>query len=183
MSKHTNLPFHLYVYVDNKFLGTKDGLTEGIWHGVYAREGQVLLSHILLETGAHWTGVPLHGIHHKSNPTPRKAGQLQPWGNMGSNIDIAHLKHLEGLDTQYFSQNINGVSTGIVIDWSDGFSRYPEQHKPLHLVAMEDGNYYLLPNNFLRWYDPSFVNESKWSECKNYRRGSETWFPENKNNK
>jgi len=183
MSRHANLPYHLYVFVDNKYLGLNDGYTQGIWHAVFAREGEVLLSHVLLETGAHWTGLPLHAIHHTPNPVSKKVGHLQPWGNMGTNIDVFMMKHLEGIEVEYFQHNIKGVATGITIDWYDGFSRYPEQHKPLHLTALEDGNYYLLPNNYLRWYDPSFTDEKKWLECKNYRRGDQKWFPENKNNR
>lgn len=183
MSRHGNLPHHLYVYVDNEQLGLPSGYTEGIWHGVFAREGQILLSHILLETGAHWTGVPLHAIHHKINPEVRKPGQIQPWGNMGTDIDVTYLKHLDGIEVEYFKENIKGIGTGMVVDWYDGFTRYPEQHKPLHIIAMEDGNYYLLPNNYLRWFDPSFTVDSKWQECKNYKRGNQVWFPENKNNK
>jgi len=181
MSRHANLPYHLYVYVDNKYLGLETGYTQGIWHGVYARSGEVLLSHILLETGAHWTGIPLHAIRHIEGGSNKKSGEIQPWGNMGTDIDVFFLKHLEGLEIEYFSQKLKGTATGIVVDWYDGFTKHPEQHKPLHLIAMNDGNYYLLPNNFLRWFDPSFVEESKWSECKGYRRGSQVWLPENKN--
>jgi len=183
MSRHSNLPNILYVYVENKFLDKSEGLTEAIWHGVFAREGEVLLTHLLLETGAHWTGVPLHGIHHKPNFIPKKSGVLQPWGNMGVNLDLTSLNHLEGIDVNYFKENLNGLSTGILVDWHDGFSKFPQQHKPLHLITMEDGNYYLLPNNYLRWNDPSFTNEKLWEKCKNYKRGTEVWFPENKINK
>lgn len=183
MSRHSNLPNILYVYVENKYLDKGEGLTQAIWHGVFGREGEVLLTHLLLETGAHWTGVPLHGIHHKENFIPKKSGIVQPWGNMGINVDVTNLNHLQGIDVSYFKENLNGLSTGILIDWYDGFSKFPQQHKPLHLVAMEDGNYYLLPNNYLRWNDPSFTNEKLWEKCKNYKRGSEVWFPENKINK
>ena len=36
-SPHANLPRHIYVNVDNRFLGPTmpTGVTAGIWHGVY----------------------------------------------------------------------------------------------------------------------------------------------------
>ena len=45
MPRHANLPFHLYVHVDNRALGPKlpPGTTAAIWHAVYARPGQVVM--------------------------------------------------------------------------------------------------------------------------------------------
>ena len=63
-SRHANLPFHLYVNVQNSFLGPTmpPGTTAAIWHGVYARPYQTLYCHVLLESGAHWSGLPMHAI-------------------------------------------------------------------------------------------------------------------------
>ena len=64
MSRHANLPFHLYVNIHNSFLGPDmpHGVTQGIWHGIYCRPNQILMCHILLESGAHWSGLPIHAL-------------------------------------------------------------------------------------------------------------------------
>jgi len=179
--KHCALPHHLYVWVDNKYLDGSRGVTPGVLHGICARPGQVVLCHLLLETGAHWTGVPIHGISCKEIvPAPLPVGRIQPWGAMGSEINVTHLPYLEGLQVEVFKELWKGRSTGIIVDWDDGFTRHPDQHKALHLLEMETGHYCLQPNNYLKWRDPSFVDESKWPIAKNYRRGEEVWWPEDK---
>jgi hypothetical protein len=176
---HCQLPHHLYVWCDNKFINGKEGTTAGVLHGLFSRQGQIVMTHVLLETGAHWTGVPLHGIYSVETPdsevTPHS---VQPWGAMGSEINCTKLNYLEGLRVEIFKSGWRGRSTGIIVDWFDGFSRYPEQHKPLHLLEMDTGHYSLQPNNYLRWFDPSFIDQNRWRETKDYRRGEQVWWPE-----
>ena len=72
MSRHGNLPFHLYIKVNNKHLGDEmpDGHTEGIWHGVFGRINQTLSCHVLLESGAHWSGLPIQAISRNASKRP-----------------------------------------------------------------------------------------------------------------
>ena len=136
MKCHANLPFHLYVHVDNRALGPTmpAGTTRGIWHAVYARPGQIVSGHVLLESGAHWCGIPLHQL--ASDPSAFKhdtsafepcTGDLQPWGAMGECINSMHMQYLEGLLVMGSGKGPGfcGRHTGIVLDWSDGFSRFP----------------------------------------------------------
>ena len=174
MSRHANLPFHLYVNVKNGFLG-KDmppGTTAGIWHGVYCRPGQILMCHVLLESGAHWTGLPIHALS-TSVDFQYGSNELMPWAAMGEEMDVQHLKYLEGLTcrvTKPFDDS--GRHTGIVIDWKDGFSRYPQEHKPLSLVELRGGQFALLPNNFLVFWDKHLMEEAANSKLnlKHYKR-------------
>ena len=59
--KNANLPYHLYVNVKNSFLGSDMpiGHTPAIWHAVYSRPGQLICCHVILQSGAHWSGLPL----------------------------------------------------------------------------------------------------------------------------
>ena len=134
MPRHANLPFHLYVHVDNRALGPKlpPGTTAAIWHAVYARPGQVVMAHVLLETGAEWCGVPLHQIvadpqaFGRTNDAFLPMGQdLQPWGAMGECIETVHMQYLEGLLVMGSGAGpgFTGRHTGIVIDWADGADR------------------------------------------------------------
>ena len=177
--RHVSLPFHIYVFVDNKYLDGSVGHTLGVLHGLYARMGQVVLTDILLETGAHWSGVPIHGISSRQNPDCNKfLDEIQPWGAMGEELSVSHLDYLEGLQVEIFGEKWKGRSTGLVLDWYDGYSRYPQQHKCLHLLEMDSGHYTLQPNNYIRWRDPSFVVEEDFYKCKNYRRSDKVWYPE-----
>lgn len=175
---HSSLPYHLYVWVDNKNLGPDmpPGLTEGILHGVYARDGQKMLCHVLLKTGAHWSGIPLHQIKHK--PITESLADAEPWSCMGTEITTTFFDYLEGLSGRTIKDNLYFRHTGIVIDWNNGFSRYPEEHKPLSLVALEQGNFGLLPNNYFKLLDKHFTEKLEETNVilKKYKRGDKVYW-------
>ena len=189
MPRHANLPFHLYVHVCNTALGPTmpAGTTRGIWHAIYARPGQIVLAHVLLETGAEWCGIPLHKLAHDPKafePTPFpgacEANDLQPWGAMGDHVEALHLAYLEGLSVIGTSaeRGFGGRHTGIVIDWSDGFSRYPQEHKPLNLIERVDGRFILFPNNYCRFLDKHFTSCKRDADLAKYRRGEDVYWEE-----
>ena len=182
---HANLPHHLYVNVDNRALGPSmpAGVTAAIWHGIYTRPGQVIACHLLLESGANWSGIPIHCI---STTTDFSIGHtlLQPWGAMGREPLVWKSSYLEGLEAVLLKSEVRpqaaGRHTGIVIDWSDGFSIYPQEHKPLNLIHLDSGQFCLLPNNYLLYNDAHFTNTANGATAsqniKHYRRGDVTYW-------
>ena len=177
MSRHANLPYHLYVKVRNDFLGSgmPDGYTHAIWHGLHCRPGQIPSAHVLLESGAHWSGLPLHAISMSSFKYDEHS--LVPWGGLGESLDVWHARYLEGLVVSTIKPiEEAGRHTGIVVDWSDGFSRYPQEHKPLSLIHLESGQFALLPNNYFLMRDGHFVDESNHSNLKHYKRGDVVYW-------
>lgn len=178
MSRNANLPFHFYVNVNNSFLGPNmpSGVTKAIWHAVYCRQHQTLLCHVFLESGAHWSGLPIHAMSMTEDfSIPRE--HLMPWTAMGEHIEAFHSKYLEGLDCEVFRPfAMEGRHTGIIIDWEDGYSRYPAEHKPLNLIELKNGQFGLLPNNFVVIKDKHFVEDSKKDFLKFYRRGEEVYW-------
>ena len=180
---HANLPFHLYVRVPNWVITNgkvKDGFTRGIWWGVYARLGQHVMTNILLETGANWTGVAVKDVclDEDCDSPVDSDSPLFPWAAMGDDVYAFHANYLEGLMVTDVRKNlVLGRHTGIVIDWSDGFSMYPAEHKPLNLIACNRHNgFALLPNNFCQFEDKHFVVKGEHTVLKNYRRQSEVYW-------
>jgi hypothetical protein len=173
MPKHASLPFHFYVNVNNAFLGPDmpEGVTKGIWHGVYCREYQVLSCHVFLESGAHWSGLPLHAIS-CTDDFRHEYETLMPWCGMGEEIEAVYMPFLEGLEVA----TQPGRHTGIIIDWKDGYSRYPAEHKPLSLIQLETGQFALLPNNYVTYKEKHFVNDVAKENLKHYRRGEEVYW-------
>lgn len=182
MSKHSNLPYHFYVNVDNKFLGPNmpEGTTSGIWHGVYGRSYQLLLGHVMLESGAHWSGVPLHAMS-TTNDFLYTHQDLMPWKCMGEDMDVIQLNYLEGLVVE--TDKGKGRHTGIIVDWKDGYSVYQQEHKPLNLITLESGQFTLLPNNYCTYQDKHFILEKHKANLKYYRRGEELYWEDDLNNK
>ena len=180
---HANLPFLLYVRVPNWVITdgkVKDGFTKGIWWGVYARLGQHVMTNILLETGANWTGVAVKDVCLDDDcPFPVVSdAPLFPWAAMGNDIYAFHANYLEGMMVTDVRKNlVLGRHTGIVLDFSDGFSRYQAEHKPLNLIACDRHNgFALLPNNSCQFQDKHFVVKGEHTVLKNYRRQSEVYW-------
>ena len=178
MGKHSNLPFHLYVNVDNRLIGPNmpKGTTRAIWHAVHSRPGQVLMCHLLLESGAHWSGMPLQGISSTENfEMPHEL--LMPWTAMGDEIETFYVKYLEGLACNTIRPfQRRARHTGIMIDWADGFSRYPQEHKPLNLLELDNGQFTLLPNNFVLYEDAHFVKHASRENTRFYLRGDTVYW-------
>ena len=175
MSKHSNLPYHFYVNVDNKFLGPNmpNGVTPAIWHAVYGRPYQLLLCHVMLESGAHWSGLPLHAISTTEDFSVDHK-ELMPWKTMGEDMDVVQFSYLEGL--QVNTRVGPGRHTGIIVDWKDGYSRYQQEHKPLNLVHLDSGQFALQPNNYCTFKDEHFTSDEYKNQLKFYRRGEEIYW-------
>lgn len=177
---HKSLPQIFYVRVPNNLLGEKmpEGWTKGILHGLYGREGQMILCHILLESGAHWSGIPLHLLNIEWNEEPFVGSfnqkDLQPWGCMGTDLNISFLEYLEGLKVTPRFMKVEGRHTGIIIDWDGKFSRHPEEHKPLSLIHLASGQFALLPNNYFYLSDNHFTSCSELPKF--YYRGAKVWW-------
>lgn len=168
---HAPLPFPIYVNVKNTFLGLKDdGVTRALWHGVHSRPGQVLMCHVMLETGAHWSGMPLHGI--SDTETFGDVDLCDKWGAMGERLTVTLMPYLEGLYVK-----LDGIGharhTGLLVDWVDGYAKVPAEHKPLGLMRTMDGPYELVENNRCRFVDDHFTKDGKMPE---YRRNVTTYW-------
>jgi len=152
------------------------GSTAGILHGVYSRVGQCLLSHVLLESGGHWSGLPLHALHWREGVGEQPL--IEPWGGMGNAITATHLPLLEGLRGCTIGDAVPFRHSGVIIDWNDGYSRYPAEHKPLSLLLTDGGGFALLPNNYFRLYDKHFTAplNSPLGEMVHYRRGEQVYW-------
>jgi hypothetical protein len=118
----------------------------------------------------------MSNFHGPSTWEEKPHGDLIPWTAMGPDIEAWHAKYLEGLEVELFRYGWKGKHTGIIIDWTNGFDRYPQEHKPLNLVSLDDGQFALQPNNYCRFRDDHFIDKSKFEQTRFYRRGEEVWW-------
>jgi hypothetical protein len=130
--------------------------------GVASVPNRALGFHVVLEGGAQYARVPIHALRHGREWVSSVAlRDRQAWECFGYEITVTTFAYLreagctllvgpkrkEGLSARYWCS----------LDWYDnGFSDDPEQHKILHLIAVEDGTFAAMPNDRLRWYDESF---------------------------
>jgi hypothetical protein len=62
------------------------------------------------------------------------------------------------------------------VDWKDGYSRYPAEHKPLSLIQLDSGQFVLFPNNYVVYKEKHFVSHKAKENMKHYRRGEEVFW-------
>ena len=99
------------------------------------------MAHVLLETGANWSGLPLQAMSCYYGPNEweeKEVKDLCPWAAMGSDIEAWDAKYLEGMEVTCFRSGWKGRHTGIIVDWSNGFDRYP-QEQPTSRVGRSQG--------------------------------------------
>jgi hypothetical protein len=134
------------------------------------------MCHVLLESGANWSGLPIHALS-TTDDFSIDRNDLMPWASMGDNIETFYSTMLEGLKADTLRPfKAKGRHTGIIIDWTDGYSRYPQEHKPLNLIQLDSGQFALLPNNYVIYSDKHFVDENARENLKYYKRGEKIYW-------
>lgn len=182
---NADLPRHFYAYVREEFLhDLQDGhgaAVRCVAFGVASVAGRALGFHVLLDNGAQWARVPLHAL--VSVPTaPRMSlGDLCLWDSFGYDVEAVEFAYLRGLDVDaLIGRDWLPGSYVCSLDWKgNGFSESAEQHKVMHLIALENGCYALQPNNRTRWHEVSFTTKPyDLASPPKYRVNTHVWHAE-----
>jgi hypothetical protein len=113
---------------------------------------------------------------------------LQLWNSFSYYPSITVFDFLKGQRCKYFSKNKNKVYHGeylFTVDWAHPepnisdteHSEIPDQHKCGHVLALDNGNYAVQPNNRILWSIPSFTTSSFVPD---YKVQTTYWNVENK---
>lgn len=136
-------------------------LVRGICFGLVARPGEALGFHVLFENGGCFYGLPIHALCHKEDAPDRELAHLELWDCFEREFSVHAFDLLKGLQVDVFLPI--GIFRGeylFTVDWiGSGFSSMPDERKQHHLIALDDGNFAVMPNNRLRWYEASFAPE------------------------
>lgn len=175
-----NLPKHIYGYIRNNFLNNLDGRTDNslqpcVIFGAEAHASRAVGFHVLRNDGACIAMVPIHALCHKPKAKPMELWQVEPWDCFGWNISAIEFTYLKELDIvcrlPQIDPDAHDYSKGppkyifergtyvCSLDFFDnGWSDDPGQHKHLHLVALNNGNFALQPNNRVQILEKSFTD-------------------------
>ena len=175
---HSSLPdevFYCYVrmryFYQGKLPQNHDPVLKAAVYGVRSRCGKALGFNVLLENGASWAGpgVPISalchtGPDHELDPAKVKEmplRNLQAWDCFGENFSVEVFRGLPAMVWVRLprSKEIARGSYLWTIDWwGNGYSDTPWQHKQGHFIALDNGNFCLVPNNYCCFHDPSFTD-------------------------
>lgn len=131
-------------------------------HSVASIENRVPLFECFLENGVNWTRRPITAFCWKVGAPTRPIHEHCYWDCFSSYIDVQIRARLHRLRARLISptgQQRSGIYL-FTLDWSfenramidTNFSETPE-HKCGHLFQMDEGNYYIYPNNRIIWHD------------------------------
>jgi hypothetical protein len=138
-------------------------------HSVASIEKRVPLFEAFLENGVNWTRRPINAFCWKEDAPVYPLTYHMFWDSFSPYIDVQVRQRLSGLraDLIDFKGNKHGGVYLFTLDWAwenkagmtdVNFSETPE-HKCGHLFKMDDGNYFIYPNNRIIWADDAWTKD------------------------
>ncbi len=135
-------------------------------HTVASMERRVPLFEAFLENGVNWTRRPITAFCWKPDAPIRPLNEHVYWDCFSSYVDVQVRSRLNRLRAKLITPS-GEQRSGIylfTLDWAfenramldTNFSETPE-HKCGHVFQMDEGNYYVYPNNRIIWHDNAWV--------------------------
>ena len=166
---NANLPI-INCLIRNEFLFNHEKghgeFTPADVHSVASIQGRSPLFEAFLENGVNWTRRPIHAFAWNKKAEVLPLTEHIYWDCFSDYIDVKVRDRLGGLKADLIS--VTGVKRQglylFTIDWSHqdknmvdtGFSETPE-HKCGHVFKMDNGNYFIYPNNRIIWMDRAWT--------------------------
>ena len=136
-------------------------------HSVASIEKRVPLFEAFLENGVNWTRRPITAFCWKKDAPIYPLEVHMYWDCFSPYVDVQVRNRLSGLRAQLidYKGNRHEGNYMFTLDWGwenkggmldTNFSETPE-HKCGHVFKMDDGNFFIYPNNRIIWYDDAWV--------------------------
>ena len=161
------------------------GTEEAYAFAIQSIKGRALAFHVMLKSGAHYRGVPIHAIALSQYAAEPSLGDCQLWDCFSSSPVVTVFDYLRDHQCTCYTRSVpqNGVYL-FTVDWlpdsatTPGFVLLPEQNKCAHVIALDDGNLCALPTNRIAWRDGYFIGSKPNPRAKGYRVQSEVYQSE-----
>ena len=159
-------------------------------HSVASIEKRVPLFEAFLENGVNWTRRPINAFVWRKDAELLPLSEYMYWDCFSSYVDVQVRARMSGLQADLIS--ISGVKRRgtylFTLDWAfenksmldTNFSETPE-HKCGHVFKMDNGNYFIYPNNRIIWMDNAWTY-NRISENPGYQIDMNVYSIENKTN-
>lgn len=136
-------------------------------HSVASIEKRVPLFEAFLENGVNWTRRPINAFCWKKDAPIHPLEVHMYWDCFSPYIDVQVRQRMAGLSADLidYKGNRHSGTYLFTLDWGweskaghtdINFSETPE-HKSGHLFKMDDGNYFIYPNNRIVWRDDAWT--------------------------
>ena len=147
-------------------------LVEGIWVSVKALRGEAFRFETYLpQYGALYDKLPIsaflwHDVIEEDEQLPLDV--LQIWACLSYHVSVVEKPLLRGLRAEFFGKDsqLHGGEYLFTLDNCNpdpripdfGFSETPEEHKSYNVLALDNGQFALQPNNRCRFFDPALTH-------------------------
>lgn len=135
--------------------------------GVGSLPDRVPVFHFLMEDGGIWWRMPISAFCQAPNTPQMDLHDLVLWNSFSPHITVTKFEALDGMRMTYKDRHRNEHKGKYLftLDWhqpdhnllDSGYSENWGQHKCGHVIALDNGNFAIQPNNRVRLFDPSFT--------------------------
>ena len=178
-----------YLYDFKKHHGESE---ECVVFGLTSMAGAATLFHIMLPNGAVFFRLPISAFFEKSydraDVPDMQVDELQLWNSFSYYPSVHSFGYLTSQRGKYFGKDKKFYYGEYLftIDWGHPesnildteHSEIPDQHKCGHVLALDNGNYAIQPNNRILWNISNFTFKS---DIPDYNVQTTEWNVENKN--
>ena len=170
---NADIPY-LSCLVRREFISKDSGHEEAYAFAVQSMTGRALGFHVMLKSGAHYRGVPIHALT-LTGGVGRPLVDVQLWDCFSDRPIVTVFSYLRDHQADCYLRS--GKVPGrylFTVDWlpnspeQPGFTLTPEQNKCAHVMALDDGNLAALPTNRIAWRDGYFCGSSPDPKASGY---------------
>lgn len=167
-------------------ISNRTGVEEAYAFAVQSIKGRAIGFHCMLQSGAHYRGVPIHAIALSPDAAEASLGDCQLWDCFSSRPVVTVFDYLRDHQCICYPRT-HGPQSGVylfTVDWlpdspdRPGFVLLPEQNKCAHVIALENGNLCALPTNRIAWRDGYFIGSNPDPRGKGYRVQTDVYHAE-----
>ena len=158
---NVNTPLiYTYVRLSEITQDEQRGLTECRIFGACSLPGRAILFHIQMNNGAVYYRLPISSFRNKVFSEPQfPLSDLQPWDCSSSEMEVITYDWLFKQRVQCLKLGNIGGNYVTTFDWCGvgTTAEIAHEHKCLHLIRLDNGQFALQPNNFLLWKEKSNI--------------------------
>lgn len=168
-----NIP-SIKCFVDRRIVAGKEGFDDCYIFAVTALLNRSFLFTCHTNRGAVYSRLPISAFYHHTVGKHRLLFQrdMDTWGCLGNDIGCIEHGHLKDYSVEIPHLKMMGKYLFTLDSFHGGLAQDPEQHKTSNFIELENGQYGIFPNNFLKFIDSHFFDKDK--PC-DYRRNNIYW--------
>jgi hypothetical protein len=180
---NADIPY-LRCWVRLPHVAARPGLEEAYAFAIQSHPGRALAFHVMLKSGAHYRGVPIHALALRPEAPARPLHHCMLWDCFTFRPIVHCFRYLQDHEAVCYTRGgaVHGTYL-FTVDWlpdadGPGFTHRPEQNKCAHVMALDDGNLAALPTNRIAWRDGYFIGSNPNPRAKGYVVQDQIWQAE-----